>query len=375
MTESTLDTQHTRKLPLHQEHEALGARMGVFGDWLVPLYYSSILEEHNYVRNSVGVFDICHMGEFYVRGEEASEQVNLWITNDVNKLVPGQALYSPVCRENGGIVDDIVVYKFSGAEYLLVVNAGNAEKDFSWFQSHLTKNVSFEDESEKTALLAVQGPKSPELIQAVFAFDLKCLSYYHFITFNSDFGNIILAETGYTGEKGFEIFCPIANVSLLWKRLFEAGKSFGLKPIGFGARDTLRLEAKLPLYGHDLSDETTPLEAGIGWTVGWNKKDFIGKRSLEAQRTSGIKRKLAGFEMLGRGIARQDALIRVGAEEAGKVTSGSFAPTLKKNIGLGYIAAEHSEIGQEIEIQIRDRWEKAVIVKTPFYKRSKETKK
>jgi len=343
--------------------------MGAFGAWLVPLYYTGIIEEHHTVRNGVGIFDISHMGEFYVRGKAAAEQVNTWITNDVGKMAIGQALYSPVCYPSGGVVDDLVVLKIGPEVFYLVVNAGNVEKDFDWFQSHLIKGATLENVSEETGLLAVQGPRSPDVVGAVLPVELKELSYYHFVEVNSEFGELIVSETGYTGEKGYEIFCPMKNVRALWQRLFEKGKSFGLKAVGFGARDTLRLEAKMPLYGHDLTETATPLEAGLAWTVGWNKKDFIGKSVLETQRTKGIERKLIGFEMESRGIARQDCLIRSSGREVGKVTSGSFSPTLKKNIGLGYVSIECSAVGQELEIQIRDRWEKARIVKTPFYKR------
>ncbi len=369
---STPTMEDLKKLPLHTEHERLGGRFGAFGEWYVPLYYTSVLEEHETVRTGVGVFDISHMGEFFVRGKDARSIVNQWITNDISKLSPGAALYSPVCREDGGIVDDVVVMEESPESYLIVVNAANIEKDFNWFKQHLQGNASLENVSDQTALLAIQGPNSPQVIRALFNVDLSALSYYHFVKFNSPFGDLILSETGYTGEKGYEVFCSMGGVFRLWQQLMGSGKSYGLKPIGFGARDTLRLESRFLLYGHDMTDETTPLEAGLSWTIGWGKKNFIGKQALEDQRKDGIKRKLIGFELKDRGIAREGSSVLVNGQKRGKVTSGTFSPTLKKNIGLAYIETPYSQVGQEIEIEIRGEVKKAGIVKTPFYKRNQE---
>ncbi len=364
----TQDASQLKTLPLHQEHERAGAKFGAFGEWFVPLYYTSILAEHQTVRSGVGVFDISHMGEFWVRGREAGVAINPWITNDVTKITNGQALYSPVCRENGGIADDVVVMCEDPQNYLIVVNAANIEKDFAWFQSHLSGDVSLENKSDETALLAVQGPKSRAVLERAFRIDLAPVSYYHFIREASPFGSILISRTGYTGELGYEIFLPVGQAPKFWKHLFEIGKPFGLKPVGFGARDTLRLEARFNLYGHDMTDETTPLEAGVGWTVAWNKKDFIGKRALEVQKAEGLKRKLVGFEMVERGVARDGCRVFVNGKPAGHVTSGTFSPTLKRNIGLAYIAAEYSNIGQEFQIEIRDKLLKAQVVKTPFYR-------
>lgn len=369
---SSLIMEDLKKLPLHSEHERLGGRFGAFGEWYVPLYYTSVLEEHETVRTGVGVFDISHMGEFFVRGRGAQEVVNRWITNDLSKLSPGSALYSPVCRENGGIVDDVVVMEEDPEHYLIVVNAANIEKDFNWFKAHLEGDALLENASERTALLAIQGPKSHALVESVFNVDLSSLSYYHFVKLNSQFGQIFLSETGYTGEKGYEVFCSVKEIFRLWERLMELGKSYRLKPIGFGARDTLRLESRFLLYGHDMTDETTPLEAGLGWTIGWEKKDFIGKKALENQRTQGIKRRLIGFELKDRGIAREGCNILVDGQKKGKVTSGTFSPTLKKNIGLAYVETPYWQVGQVIGIEIRGELKKAEIVKTPFYKRNQE---
>src|SRR3989338_2689802 len=259
------NASNLKKLPLHTEHEVSGARFGAFGEWWVPLYFTSVIDEHETVRRGVGVFDISHMGEFYVDGPDARRVVNRWITNDVEKLKPGRALYSPVCRESGGIVDDVLVYECAPDQYLIVVNAANIEKDFDWFQSRLDGRAAVQNVSEQFALLAVQGPRSRGVVGKLFDVDLSEISYYHFTKFKSSYGEIILAETGYTGEVGFEIFCPVGQAPRLWHSLFQVGRGHGLKPIGFGARDTLRLESCFLLYGHDMTDQSTPLEAGIGW--------------------------------------------------------------------------------------------------------------
>ena len=373
MTHPTQDIAQLKKLPLHSEHDHLGARFGAFGEWYVPLYYTSVLEEHETVRTGVGIFDISHMGEFLVRGKDALVLVNQWVTNDVAKLSPGRALYSPVCRENGGVVDDVVVMEEGPGKYLIVVNASNIEKDLNWFRSHQKGDATVENASDQTALLAIQGPSSRPLIHSVFDIDLSQISYYHFVKFSSEFGEIILSETGYTGEEGFEVFCSIHEVSRLWRHLMKLGKPLGVKPIGFGARDTLRLESRFLLYGHDMTDETTPLEAGLGWTVGWAKNDFIGKQALETQRKSGIKRKLIGFELNDRGIAREGCPITLDGRSIGRVTSGTFSPTLKRSIGLAYVATPYAEIGQVFDIEIRGKTQKAQVVKTPFYKRERSS--
>ncbi len=373
MANPTEDVSQLKKLPLHSEHERLGARFGAFGEWYVPLYYTSVIEEHETVRTGVGVFDISHMGEFFVHGKDARELVNHWIANDVAKLSPGGALYSPVCRENGGIVDDVVVMEEGPEQFLIVVNAANIEKDFNWFKAHKTGDASLENASDQIGLLAIQGPLSRKVIHSLFDIDLSKISYYHFVKFDSPFGELVLSETGYTGEEGFEVFCPAEELPHLWQRLMKVGKPVGLKPVGFGARDTLRLESRFLLYGHDMTDETTPLEVGLAWTIAWEKTDFIGKEALEEERKRGIKRKLIGFEMSDRGIARDGYSVLIDGRQIGKVTSGTFSPTLKKSIGLAYITTEHAQIGQAIDIEIRGQAIKARIVKTPFYKRLNST--
>ncbi|OGW82341.1 MAG: hypothetical protein A3G33_11600 [Omnitrophica bacterium RIFCSPLOWO2_12_FULL_44_17] len=365
------EVTNLKKLPLHKEHERLGARIGAFGSWLVPIQYTSIIEEHQAVRHSVGIFDISHMGEFFVSGANARRLVNQWITNDIEKLWPGRILYSPVCRENGGTVDDVLVYEMAVDRYLIVVNASNVEKDFAWFGSHRSLDVVLQDKSPETGMLSVQGPLSKDLVEKVFSRNLAGLAYYHFQAFQTDLGEIILSETGYTGEKGYEIFCPIHQVVTLWQRFFEHGAPMGLKPIGFGARDTLRLEAKMCLYGHELTDDITPLEAGLSWAIGWGKEDFIGFEALKRQREAGLKHKLVGFEIVGRGIAREGCVLKVNEDAVGRVTSGTYSPTLKKNIGLGLIAVPYSQVGQNIDVEVRGNLHPAKIIQTPFYKRQK----
>ncbi len=361
-----------RQLPLHAVHERLGARFAEFGEWEVPIYYSGIIDEHHTVRTKVGMFDICHMGEFCVTGQDAEKVVNHWITNDVRKLYPGRAVYSPVCNPSGGVVDDVVVMRISADQYLIVVNAGNVEKDFSWFESHLEGNARLENKTAETGLIAVQGPLSGEVIDHVFKIGCGSIRYYHFAAQTTEFGPLIFSATGYTGEKGFEIFCPMEQTGKIWDRLLDAGQPFGIKPVGFGARDTLRLEAKMCLYGHELTDETTPLEAGLDWTIAWDKEDFIGKEALVAQKKNGISRKLVGFEMMDRGIPRSGCVIKANGTAIGHVTSGSFSPTLQKNIGLAYIAAELGAAGHVIEIEIREKSFKAKIVEGAFYSVTKK---
>jgi aminomethyltransferase len=267
------------------------------------------------------------------------------------------------------IVDDVVVMEIDPEEYLIVVNAANIEKDFDWFKAHMTGDATLENESDETALFAIQGPKSRSVISALFGVDLKLISYYHFMKFDSDFGPVLLSETGYTGEVGYEVFCAQNQTPAFWKRLMTVGGPLGLKPVGFGARDTLRLESRFLLYGHDMTDEHTPLEAGLNWTIDWNKNNFIGKKALETQKKQGTTRKLAGFQVEGRGIAREKCMVTVEGRSVGAVTSGTYSPTIKKSIGLAYVAPQFSEPGQAIEIEIRDKFHKAQIVKTPFYKR------
>ena len=352
--------------PLFPVHQELGAKMIPFGGWIMPVQYSQILEEHEAVRTAAGLFDLSHMGEFYLRGPEAVADVERLVTNHVGKLTPGQALYTPMCRDDGTIVDDLLVYRLSANELLLVVNASTTDKDREWVTRHLAKSTHFEDQSSATAMVAIQGPKAAEVLAKQFpaARDLKP---FHFT--KAPFGGVevFVARTGYTGEDGFEILVPNAQAAALWKAL--SGPA--VKPIGLGARDTLRLEARLMLYGNDIDDTTTPMEAGIGWTVKLDKGEFIGRSVLLKQKDEGTARKLVGFKMTGRGIARHGHEIVQDGKAVGVVTSGTMSPTLKESIGLAYVPSGLSAVGTPLSIKIRDKDVAAVVVATPFYKRKK----
>jgi aminomethyltransferase len=342
------------------------AKFGAFGDWEVPLYYSSILLEHEAVRTRAGIFDISHMGEFTVRGAGAEAFLEGLLPRRVAGMPEGKALYMPLLHAEGGIVDDVILYRLGPERFCFIVNAANTAKDWRWLREKApARAVELENISDATGLLALQGPRSAAIAAKVFGEEWVLLSNYH----ARPRGAGMIARTGYTGEDGFEIMLPGGELLSVWQRLFEAGEPEGLVPAGFGARDTLRLEAGMPLYGHDLSDDVSPLEAGLDWTVDLNKPAFIGREALLRQADGGPKRRLAGFEMLDRGIPRQGQVIRWQGQAAGAVTSGSYAPTLKKNIGLGFVPAAAAQTGSEIEIVVRDRPLKARIVKTPFYRR------
>lgn len=357
-----------RKLPLHEKHEVRGGKFGNFGDWEVPLYFAGILEEHDAVRTRAGLFDISHMGKFIFEGPGTDVFLNRFLPRDIVKMVPGQALYMPLLNEQGGFIDDIIVYKVSASRSILIVNASNTAKDFSWIQKQVPAGIQFTDESDRQGLIACQGPLSAMLLEKVLGMnETSNLKYYHFLEWHGG----MIARTGYTGEDGFEIMADFQTLGKLWDSLLDAGQNFGVMPIGFGARDTLRLEASMPLYGHDMDETRTPLEAGLEWTLDWSKPSFTGRAALEKQKQQGIQKKLAGFEMLERGIPRQGYEIQKNGKNIGQVTSGSFAPTLKKNIGMGYVAVLLAQPGAEIDIVVRDKAVKAKIVPMPFYKRKK----
>lgn len=358
---------HRRELPLHKKHVQLGAKFGVFGSWEVPLYYSSILEEHEAVRIRAGLFDISHMGEFFLEGAHAGAFLEELFPRDVVGLKEGRAIYGPLLNEKGGIVDDVIIYKLNPESFLLIVNATNIEKDQAWIRSRLPSGVEFHNASEQKGLLALQGPASAGLVGRLFGEDFSGLKYYQF----RKWGSGIIARTGYTGEIGFEIMVDRDDLYEVWGTIFAGGKRDGLAVVGFGARDTLRLEAGMLLYGHDMTSETTPLEAGIDWAVDFNKERFMGREALLRQKAEGLRRRLVGFEVIERGIPRCDCEIRKSGRAIGKVTSGSFSPTLGKNIGLGYVEIAEAEVGNEVEIVIRERPFKASIVKLPFYHSSK----
>lgn len=365
MTMTSSET--VKRLPLHDRHVICGARLGLFGEWEVPLYYSTIIEEHHAVRRQAGIFDISHMGEFWVSGANAAAVLDKILPRSISSMYDGKALYMPLLNERGGMVDDIIVYRCSQEDFLIIVNASNIQKDFEYIKRFIPSSVTFEDLSESKGLLALQGPNSEAVIREIYGDQAASLRYYHFLKQGSG----IVARTGYTGEDGFEMMVDKKELPSLWDKLFEVGKGFGLKPVGFGARDTLRLEAAMPLYGHDMNDDITPLELGIGWAVDFSKKDFLGLGPLQKKKSEGIGKKLICFEMIDRGIPRQDHDILNEGNVIGKVTSGSFSPTLEKNIGMGYVPLSHAVTGNEILIKIRDRDLRAKIVSSPFYKRTK----
>ena len=363
--------------PLYQAHRALGAKLIDFGGWMMPVSYpAGIVEEHRATRNAIGVFDVSHMGEIHFRGPRAQQAVQRLVANDVGRLVDGGALYTVACRDDGGIVDDLIVYRFGAEHFLLVVNASNIGKDFAWFSDNVGTLCDIEDASPETALIAFQGPKAVAAMAGLTGggVDLGKLARMSFAPRITLAGRpVTVARTGYTGEDGFEIFCAPGDAPLLWDTLLESAGKVGGKPVGLGARDTLRLEARLPLYGNDLDDTTSPLEAGLGWTVKLDAGDFIGKAALLRQKAAGLVRRLAGFVMLGRGIARHGYPIVDGGEpdsrSVGVVTSGSYCPTVDKNVGLGYVPTALAEPGGKFHVDCRGRRVEAEVVKGPFYRK------
>jgi len=358
-----------KTVPLHQLHIRLGAKMVPFAGFEMPVRYSSDLDEHHTVRNAVGVFDVSHMGEFSVKGPGALALVQKVTSNDATALYDGKVQYGYLPNATGGVVDDLLVYRIAEDNYFLVVNASNIEKDWNWIQSHNTEGVAMENLSDSLCLLAVQGPNATAALQKLTDVNLASMEYYTFtIGEMAGIKDIIISATGYTGAGGFEIYVKNADAEKMWNAIFEAGAEFGIKPVGLGARDTLRLEKAFCLYGNDIDDETSPLEAGLGWVTKFTK-DFTNSEALKAQKDAGLKRKLVGFEMLDRGIPRGHyELCDAEGNKIGEVTSGTQSPTLQKGIGLGYVPTEFSKTGTEIFVKVRDRLLKAQIVKTPFVK-------
>ncbi len=357
--------QALRRTPLYEEHKALGARLVDFAGWEMPVQYAGIKAEHQAVRNEVGLFDVSHMGEVVFRGPEAEEAVQRLVTRDVSRLVVGQAGYAAVCYEDGGTVDDVLVYRRAG-DFLIVVNASNREKDFEHFRANTGDlDVEVVDESDDWALLALQGPNAAELLQGLTETDLSGIRYYRFVEGELGMSQVVLSRTGYTGEDGFEIFARPEDAPAIWRRLIEAGAV----PVGLGARDTLRLEAGMCLYGNELNPDTTPLEAGIGFAVHLDKeKEFIGQEALLKEKEEGLRKKLVAFKVEGRGIARHDYPVTVDGEPVGVVTSGTQSPTLNEAIGLALVAPG---VEDRFEVVIRDRSVPARAVGLPFYKRER----
>ncbi len=349
----------------------MGARMVPFGGWEMPVQYSGILEEHRAVRMAAGLFDISHMGEIGFQGSDALATVQWLVTSDASKLRIGQVQYAALCYENGTFVDDLTVYRLADDHFMFTVNAANIEKDYQWIAQHTAGKVEVRNISDETALLALQGPKAGEILQKLTPVDLSQIRYYWFRQGKVLDADALISRTGYTGEDGFEIYVAPDKAESLWYRLLEEGRFVGCLPAGLGARDTLRLEAKMALYGNDIDDAHTVLEADLGWIVKFEKGDFIGRAALQRQQATGLTRMLVGFEMLARGIARSHYKMLKDGREIGEVTSGGPSPTLGKNIGLGYVGVEHATAGTEVDILIRGEAVQAKIVPTPFYKRKR----
>ncbi|NCD69285.1 glycine cleavage system aminomethyltransferase GcvT [Mucilaginibacter agri] len=348
-------------------HSSLGAKMVPFAGYNMPVQYAGINVEHETVRKAVGVFDVSHMGEFILKGENALDLIQRVTSNDASKLYDGKVQYSCLPNQDGGIVDDLLVYRIDDKTYMLVVNASNIEKDWNWISKFNTEGVDMKDISDRTSLLAVQGPKAAEALQSLTDIDLASMEYY---TFNkgkfAGIDNVVVSATGYTGAGGFEIYCDNANAEHIWNEVFKAGEPFGIKPIGLGARDTLRLEMGFCLYGNDIDDTTSPLEAGLGWVTKFSK-EFTNSEALQAQKTAGVERKLIGFKMIERGIPRHDyEIVDAEGNTIGKVTSGTQSPSLQSAIGMGYVQTAFAKEGTEIYIKIRDNKVKAVVAKMPF---------
>jgi aminomethyltransferase len=367
-----MDASHELlKTSLNPVHLACGAKMVDFGGWDMPVQYSGLIDEHNTVRNAVGLFDVSHMGEIEIQGPEAEKLVNYLTTNNVEKLKIGQAHYSGLLYEHGGFVDDILVHKVAPDSFFICVNASNQMKDFDHMVAHNTFDAEVVYASERYAQIAVQGPRALETLQKLTATELAPIKYYWFTDGEVSGAPARIARTGYTGEDGFEIYVDPGEACRIWGQLLEAGAEFGIKPAGLGARNTLRLESKMALYGHEIHASINPLEADLAWIVKFDKGPFIGSDSLLKQKAAGLTRKLVGFEMRGRGIGRDGYEVLVQGAAAGWVTSGSPAPTLNKNIGLCYLPLEFAKTGQAIQVIVRNQPVDAEVVETPFYKRLK----
>lgn len=362
-----------RRTSLVDEHKALGARMVPFSGWEMPVQFKKgLVDEHRAVRTAAGLFDVSHMGELVLNGEHAESVVDYLVTNDVKKLEDGQAVYACCCNEQGNILDDLIVYRVAQDRFLIVCNAGNHDKMAAHFRKAAENHCDFEDVSDRTALIALQGPRAMEILALAGADAAKCEELGHFHFRDAIVANVrtTVARTGYTGEDGVEIFCAWDDAPQLWRTLLQLGAPLGLEPCGLGARDTLRLEVRLSLYGNDIDETTNPYEAGLGWTVKLDKGDFLGREALRAIKEKGPDRKLVGFEMTGRGIARSGyPLLDKDGNPVGTCTSGAPGPTVGKSIGLGYLPTKMASIGTEILVDCRGKQVAAVVVKTPFYKR------
>ncbi len=363
-----------RQTPLYDAHKKLGGRLVDFSGWELPVQYSGVVAEHEAVRTAAGLFDVSHMGEVEFRGEGALETVNRLISNDLHRIADGQALYAGLLNDEGGFVDDVVVYRYSPEHILICVNAANREKDFEWMKAR-AEGVTPQDRSDDYAQLAVQGPKAPAIVARLAsgkttAEEILAIGSYRFREGEVAGVPCLISRTGYTGEDGFELYCPPQHAEKLWFALLEAGAQDGIKPCGLGARDSLRTEMKFPLYGNDISAAHTPLEAGLGWIVKLDKPQFVGKAALEAKKAEGVTRKLVGFELTEPGVPRQGYPILSNGERVGEVTSGTMGPSVKKAIGIGYVPTALAAEGSTFHVEIRGRPVAARVVKTPFWKRA-----
>jgi aminomethyltransferase len=363
-----------KKTPLYETHVKQGGKIIEFGGWALPVQYTGIIEEHNNVRNAAGLFDVSHMGEITVRGSGATGFIQKLITNDISAQKELQVVYSPMCYPDGGVVDDLLVYKFNSEYYLLVVNASNTDKDYEWICDNLEGDVKAVNISDRYAQLAIQGPKAEAVLQKLTETDLSALKFFYFQpSVNIEGIKALISRTGYTGEDGFEIYTAPENAPILWEKLLAAGSEEGLTPVGLGARDTLRFEAALPLYGQEISKDITPLEAGLGKFVKLNKESFTGREALLKQKEQGLKRKLVGLNMVDRGVPRSHYDIQTDGRNIGFVTTGCYSPTLKKNIALALVDINYANEGTMLDVVIRGKALKAEVVRVPFY--SKKYKK
>lgn len=357
-----------KRTPLYDEHLRAGARMTPFGGFVMPVQYAGIIEEHRTVRSRAGLFDLSHMGELRVSGPDALRAIDRLVTNSIHDLAVWQVRYTPMCLPSGGIVDDLLVYRFPD-HLMLVVNASNVDKDFAWVRRHAGAEVVVENISDLTALIAIQGPESERVLQAETDLRLEDIPYYHFRLGRVGGVEAVVSRTGYTGEGGFELYVAPADAPSLWRRLLDGGAGVSIRPIGLGARDTLRLEAGYMLYGNDIDDRTTPLEAGLGWTVKFGPHDFVGRAALERRRAEGLPRRLMALRMLDRAIPRPHSTIMRAGEPIGEVTSGTFSPTFERGIALGYIRTGSANGGDTVDVDIRGSAHPAEIVRKPMYKR------
>ena len=356
----------TKKTPLYEIHKSLGGNMVSFGGYLLPTHYTSINHEHEVVRTKAGLFDVSHMGEFIISGHDAEIFLQQITTNNIASLKVGQAQYTAMCYEDGGIIDDLILYKTED-EFLLVVNSNNISKNLKWIKKNLKGNVKLKDLSSKMGLVAIQGPKSRDILQILTKTDLNSINFYHFVIGEVDGVESIISRTGYTGELGYELYIDSNFLCDIWNKLLDIGSPYGLEPVGLGCRDTLRLEMKYPLYGNDIDETTNPIEAGLGWITKFDKESFIGKNTL-IDIKSKIQRRLVCIAMKEKSIPRKGYLIYKGNDLVGRITSGTMSPSLGKGIGLGYVRLPNTEIGTDLFIDIRGKRRSAVIVKPPFYK-------